>query len=1280
MKRTAAILLLLTAFARGDNAFHVDLSLKTSTNQASATQPNGNAKAGALPAPPPAPVQFRQVRRVIAPGNFRVIQGGGGGIVFQGQVGTAQPQAAPQVPTLRWKNGETLPGDLASATDSDLTWKTPLFEDPLQVRWSAIDRIDWPTTPTDPKDPFSIALRDGSFIYGDLVSVSADSISIHSTRDGNAVLKRSEVLSARRRQHDKLVFAGPLGDRGWQSMTNQQDGSVVRNPYMPDATSPLVTGPGGALLIRTWNRSASLDITLPAAVDVEFHLRSSKRPEFLVAFGGNVRDPLRIETWDNVLVLADGDQFKIIRKIDDSEREVDLRVCWDANSRQCSVFNPAGELLTSWKVPGTSPTVASPGFILQNRGLDLSLDMLRVRAWDGKSPAKIDPKQPHVELADGRSVAGEITAGTQGSINIQVQGGAPATFPLSDVDAVVFSNDSSPTPEHDTTLSFNDGTTLYGHITLIDSGRASLTTSFTTAPFTAQMDSPRQLVVHTPANTGTAPEPALDAQDKIVIGDTTLHGKVGVSGDGVLGWLPVGGIKASRPSKTQSSEITMAVRKNPPPSTDPALFYLNSGDILPGNLRSLDRSGAEFESSLMSARKLPADQLEAIEFSPPSTLNVQSFSDPAWEIIKGDAQSVRRNDNAVELDAGTSIGLGSLMQCGEFSFNYASNGFSAVRVRMFCLGKDGSHSMNVLLCNSGNQFTAGLETSEGQLDNQFQIKTQPGAPVAVRFEIDDNHVEVFANDTSTGQFPIDPAKCAGSGVIIEPASMWGNGVFTVSLSDFAAHSVPGRTWLPEVSSDIKNQVLTVPRFAKDDPPRHLLLAANGDVLRGEIEAATDLNFGFHCGLENLTVPRDRVRAVIWLQPPAKDAPTAATAPEEKAASDPLNDRLPMRVMFREVDLNNVIGFIRSQDNGLNIQVPDDAAQRRTEQIQIGNQSIREALTMICARFNLHYRLDPDNSIVLETAAMQSGAGLTSKTYWLKPDAIPGTASVHDLLGTKGISFPKDASVEWRPQAGTLTMVNTDDNQAKLATLVASDFGGSLGSPTHWLELTNGGRLGLAVDKFGPDFILAHHPVYGAIKVPMSQVYVIRTTAPDLTATSRALENWRLVNAPEPVIPEGNSQSSPLVGKDAAAFSLPLLAGGDFDLASEKGHIVILDFWATWCGPCIKSLPGLIDTVAGFPADRVKLIGVNQGESAEQVKRFLEARGLKLTVAMDGDQSIGQKYGVDAIPRTIIVGPDGKVAWEQTGYDPDGDSAASDAIKKLLDPAAVADPPAAQATP
>src|SRR5438045_9135902 len=88
-------------------------------------------------------------------------------------------------------------------------------------------------------------------------------------------------------------------------------------------------------------------------------------------------------------------------------------------------------------------------------------------------------------------------------------------------------------------------------------------------------------------------------------------------------------------------------------------------------------------------------------------------------------------------------------------------------------------------------------------------------------------------------------------------------------------------------------------------------------------------------------------------------------------------------------------------------------------------------------------------------------------------------------------------------------------------------------------------------------------------------------------------------------------------------------------------------------------------MSGFPSDQVKLIGVNQSEPPEQVKRFLETRGWKLNVAMDAGQSVARQYGVDGIPHTVIIGPDGKVAWVKTGYTADGDTEAANTVKQLL---------------
>ena len=92
---------------------------------------------------------------------------------------------------------------------------------------------------------------------------------------------------------------------------------------------------------------------------------------------------------------------------------------------------------------------------------------------------------------------------------------------------------------------------------------------------------------------------------------------------------------------------------------------------------------------------------------------------------------------------------------------------------------------------------------------------------------------------------------------------------------------------------------------------------------------------------------------------------------------------------------------------------------------------------------------------------------------------------------------------------------------------------------------------------------------------------------------------------------------------------------------------------------------MIETTGQFPADKVKFIAVNQAEAPEQVKRFLETRQWSMTVALDAGQAVSKQYGMEAIPYTVIVGPDGKVAWVQTGFAEDGDEKVSEEIKTLL---------------
>lgn len=148
----------------------------------------------------------------------------------------------------------------------------------------------------------------------------------------------------------------------------------------------------------------------------------------------------------------------------------------------------------------------------------------------------------------------------------------------------------------------------------------------------------------------------------------------------------------------------------------------------------------------------------------------------------------------------------------------------------------------------------------------------------------------------------------------------------------------------------------------------------------------------------------------------------------------------------------------------------------------------------------------------------------------------------------------------------------------------------------------------------------------------------------------------LMGAPEPSTtppsPEtrgGAAPPHPMVGKAAPAFELPDLKGQTVSLASLKGKTVILDFWATWCGPCKQGLPILMDVAKSRAADNVVLWSVDMGEPATKVQKFLERSKWDLNVMLDQKNEVARKYGVRGIPHTVVIDPDGIIRMVEIGF-------------------------------
>lgn len=141
---------------------------------------------------------------------------------------------------------------------------------------------------------------------------------------------------------------------------------------------------------------------------------------------------------------------------------------------------------------------------------------------------------------------------------------------------------------------------------------------------------------------------------------------------------------------------------------------------------------------------------------------------------------------------------------------------------------------------------------------------------------------------------------------------------------------------------------------------------------------------------------------------------------------------------------------------------------------------------------------------------------------------------------------------------------------------------------------------------------------------------------------------------------------PLLGQPAPPLKLALLDGGTADLAAHRGRdVVILDFWATWCGPCRRAMPIIARVADRYREKGVVFYAVNLEEDPEQVREFLDETGLALTVALDADGKVGQAYRAEAIPQTVLVGKDGSVQVVHVGLLPELDEQLSAELEALL---------------
>ena len=105
-------------------------------------------------------------------------------------------------------------------------------------------------------------------------------------------------------------------------------------------------------------------------------------------------------------------------------------------------------------------------------------------------------------------------------------------------------------------------------------------------------------------------------------------------------------------------------------------------------------------------------------------------------------------------------------------------------------------------------------------------------------------------------------------------------------------------------------------------------------------------------------------------------------------------------------------------------------------------------------------------------------------------------------------------------------------------------------------------------------------------------------------------------------------------------------------SSSGGKVTILDFWATWCGPCRHALPGLKQLQATYGSDQVEVVSISEDEDEGAWSSFVAQNGMNWRQKLDSNHQIMRQYGASALPTYVLIGRDGAVIQQYVGDDPE----------------------------
>jgi peroxiredoxin len=128
-----------------------------------------------------------------------------------------------------------------------------------------------------------------------------------------------------------------------------------------------------------------------------------------------------------------------------------------------------------------------------------------------------------------------------------------------------------------------------------------------------------------------------------------------------------------------------------------------------------------------------------------------------------------------------------------------------------------------------------------------------------------------------------------------------------------------------------------------------------------------------------------------------------------------------------------------------------------------------------------------------------------------------------------------------------------------------------------------------------------------------------------------------------------SAATPAVGSNAPDFTLKTLGGPNLRLQEQRGKVVLVNFWATWCGPCRKEMPHLNRIADKYKSSGLVLLGVNIDDDVRNASEVAKKLAVSFPVLLDTDKRVSKLYDLNSMPSTMVIDRSGRVRYLHRGY-------------------------------